>query len=217
MPLMTPDQWFFNPLTGMKMRMTVLPHETGGTGFVADYSYGPHGGKYAFPPHVHPNTTETFEIISGSARYDVGGVEKPAKAGESCVLPPNVAHIHPWSDSDEPIVARQIAKCDPPDEAGLVAALQAAITIFGLANDGKAGPNGLPDKLQLAVLAHGTIPQTYLGGMSKGVQRVLTTGGSAVAWLFGKRFSYEKYGVVTNAGIELPAGFKASTAPIAGL
>jgi mannose-6-phosphate isomerase-like protein (cupin superfamily) len=211
---MTPDQWFFNPITGMKMRMPVLPHETGGSGFVAEYSYGPHGGKEAFPPHLHPNTTETFEIISGTGRCLVGNEERPVKAGESIVLPPNVAHIHPWSDSDEPIVARQIAKCDPPDEAGMVAALQAAITIFGLANAGKAGPKGLPDTLQLAVLAHGTIPQTYLGSMPKGVQRVLTAGATVVAYAFGKRFAYPEYGVVTDKGIELPAGFKASTSPL---
>jgi len=208
MPIMTSDQWFSNPVTGMRMRMTVLPHQTAGRSFVAEYSYQAGRGKTAFPPHLHPNTTETFEILKGNARCLVGSEERPVKAGETIVLPANVAHIHPWSDGDEPILARQTAVCDPPDEAGLVAALQAAITIFGLANAGKVHPNGRPGLLQLALLAHGTIPQTYLGAVPKAVQTVATGAVSIVSRVTGERFAYPEYGIVTDAGIELPEDFK---------
>lgn len=207
MPIMTADQWFANPVTGMRMRMPQLPDQLRGTGFVAEYSYAPWKGKTAFPPHLHPHTTETFEILSGTARCLIGNRETVLKQGDSIVMPPGVAHIHPWSDSDEVMVARQTAVCDPPDAAGLRAALQAAITIFGLANDGKVSANGRPDLLALAVLAYGTIPQTYLAGMPKGIQTVLTAGASVIGRLVGKQFAYAQYGVVTDAGIELPANY----------
>jgi mannose-6-phosphate isomerase-like protein (cupin superfamily) len=201
--LMTPDQWFTNPVSGMKLRMTQLPHETGGRQFIAEYSYGPHGGRDAFPPHLHLNTTETFDIISGSGAVMIGKETRKVKAGDSVLLPKNVPHIHPWSDNDGEIVVRQTAVCDPPDVEGMTAALQAAITIIGLANAGKANKKGLPDLLSLAVLAHGTIPQTYLAGQPKLVQKVLTGGVSVIAKAMGKRFAYPEYGVVTEKGIEL--------------
>ena len=48
-------------------------------------------------------------------------------------------HIHPWSDSDEELYVRQTAEADPPDLPGLLASLQAAITIFGLTGAGREG------------------------------------------------------------------------------
>ena len=203
--LMSPDQWFENPASGMRMRMTQLPQHTGGREFTAEYSYRPRGGKNAFPPHVHPHTTETFHVLSGRGRYLLDGKEGTVGVGETVVFPANVSHIHPWSDSDEPFRARQHATAEPADMRGLVNALQAAITIFGLANAGRVKPNGLPGLLQISILAHETIPQTYLGGVPRFAQTVGTGVLSVVARMAGYRFAYPEYGIVTDQGIEIPA------------
>lgn len=48
-------------------------------------------GGSVIPAHEHPH--EQFSIvISGSAEYTIGGETHVLKAGDSCVMPPNVPH-----------------------------------------------------------------------------------------------------------------------------
>ena len=44
------------------------------------------------PPHVHPELTETFEVLEGEVTFLKGSDEVRLKAGESVVVPPGVRH-----------------------------------------------------------------------------------------------------------------------------
>lgn len=197
------DRWFENAPMGQRARLLTLPGETGGRSFVLEYLNRPRTGRYAVPAHVHPCVAERFEVLAGRARYRIGGEERSAEPGASLVFPPGVVHIHPWSDSDEELHVRQTAEAEPPDLAGLMASLQAAITIFGLASAGRVDRKGLPNPLQLAVLAATTIPATYLAGPPRALQRVAFRALASVGRLLGYRAAYPEFGVLTAAGLQV--------------
>jgi hypothetical protein len=86
----------------------------------------------------------------------------------------------------------------PPDLRGLTASLQAIVTIFGLAGQGRVNRRGAPNPLQLAVLAQATMPATYLAGLPISVQRALIAGLASLGRGFGYRLSYPEFGVVPS-------------------
>jgi mannose-6-phosphate isomerase-like protein (cupin superfamily) len=201
-----PRVWLENPLQGHRVRFLTLPAETGGRGFTLEYVYRPFTGESAVPAHIHTAATERFEILSGEARYRVGRDERSARQGDTLVLPAGVPHVHPWSVSGEELHVRQTTVVDPPDQAGLVASLQALVTLFGLAAAGKVNGKGLPNLLQLAVLIRSTMPATYIAGIPIAVQRMLFGGLARVGHAAGYRTAYGEYGVLTDAGLQWPDG-----------
>lgn len=55
----------------------------------------PHGGansSLAPPPHRHLWQDETFNVLSGTARFNLGLTEKLASVGEVVVIPKRTAH-----------------------------------------------------------------------------------------------------------------------------
>jgi quercetin dioxygenase-like cupin family protein len=190
------DVWFENARVGQRARLLTLPCETEGRRFVLEYVNRAFSGRDAVPSHLHPTYTETFEILSGRARYRLGRGERTAMAGDRVVLPAGVAHVHPWNDGAEELHVRQTAIATPSDMAGLTASLQAAITLFGLATAGRVNARGMPGLLQLAVLADETIPATYLAGVPRGVQRVAFRALARLGRTRGYRTAYPEYGVV---------------------
>jgi mannose-6-phosphate isomerase-like protein (cupin superfamily) len=181
---------------GQRARLLTLPAETEGRSFVLEYINRPHAGEFAVPPHQHPSYTETFEILRGQARYRRGGEELSANPGDQIVLPAGLVHVHPWSVSDEELHVRQTAVADPPDLPGLTASLQAAITIFGLATAGRVNRRGLPNVLQLAVLAETTMPATFLAGPPIPLQRWLFSTLAGLGRALGYRAAYPEFGIL---------------------
>ena len=181
---------------GQRTRLVTLPRETGGRSFVRDYINRPFMGKYAIPAHFHPTWTESFEIRRGRARYRLGTQEAEAGAGESIVLPPGIPHLHPWSASDEELHVRHIAVADPPDLEGLTAGLQAILTIFGLADQGRVNRRGAPALLQLAVLAETTMPATYVPGPPRALQHLLIRVLAGLGRAVGYRVTYPGFPIL---------------------
>ncbi len=95
------------------------------------------------PEHVHPFQESGAEVISGSLRFHMNGVERSVKVGESITIPANTPH-HFWNDGEEEAHAiqwfRPALKIDRFFES-----------FFGLAQDGKLNEKGLPSLLQMAV------------------------------------------------------------------
>jgi mannose-6-phosphate isomerase-like protein (cupin superfamily) len=195
--------WFENPKQGQRVRFLTLPSETGGWGFTLEYIYRPYTGETAVPAHIHTAATETFEILSGDAKYRVGKKEGSARKGDRIVLPAGVSHVHPWSVSGEELHVRQTTEVEKPDSAGLIASLQALVTLFGLATAGKVNDKGLPNLLQLAVLIRSTMPATYIAGIPIAVQRALFGGLARVGEALGYRTAYPAYGVLTESGLQM--------------
>ena len=193
------QSWFENIPMGQRTLLVTLPAETGGRSFIREYINRPRAGKYAIPAHFHPTWTETFEILRGRARYRLGREEREAGTGESVVLPPRIPHLHPWSASDEELHVRHTAVADPPDLRGLTASLQAILTIFALASQGRVNRRGAPALLQLAVLAETTMPATYVPGPPPGIQRVLIRLLARVGRITGYRVFYPGFPVVPES------------------
>jgi mannose-6-phosphate isomerase-like protein (cupin superfamily) len=196
------EVWFENPRQGQRVRFLILPGQTDGRGFTLEYIYRPFTGRTAVPAHMHTTATETFEILSGEARYRVGREERSARRGARIVLPAGVSHVHPWSVNAEELHVRQTTEVSPPDSAGLVASLQALVTLFGLATAGKVNGKGLPNLLQLAVLIRSTMPATYIAGIPIAVQRMLFGGLARLGEAVGYRTAYPAYGVLTDTGLQ---------------
>jgi mannose-6-phosphate isomerase-like protein (cupin superfamily) len=192
------ETWFDNVPMGQRTRFVTLPFETAGRSFVREYITRPHMGKYAIPEHFHPTWTETFDILRGQARYRLGREEREAGPGEQVVLPPRVSHLHPWSASAEELHVRHAAVADPPDLRGLTASLQAILTIFALAGQGRVNRRGTPALLQLAVLAKSTMPATYVPGLPPSLQRILIGVLAALGHVGGYRVTYPGFPLVPS-------------------
>lgn len=188
--------WVENTATGERSLLAKLPSETGGRFFEIEYICRPYGGKGSIPAHYHQSYTERFEILSGRARYLLGTQERTAGAGETVVLPPRIVHMHPWSDSDEELHVRMRSEADPPDPRGLTANLNAAITQYGLARDGKVDKDGHAAFLQRAVSGYSVIPGACPAGLSIARARVLLGFFAMIGRMAGYRVSYPEYGEV---------------------
>lgn len=139
-----------NPATGSHWEVIESDAETAGRGFTIEVRCAPNAPADILE-HVHLDWTETFEIVSGSARYKLNGVEGAASAGESVTMPPNQPHVHPWNAGDAEMVYRQVARFARPDPAAAQEVLGVFFTLFGLTAEGKIGRRGLPkNPLQFA-------------------------------------------------------------------
>ena len=188
--------WIENPIMGQRALLIKLPRDTGGDYFEMEYICQPFTGKGNLPLHYHPTYTERFDIFSGKARYRLGKNEYVAGLGEQIIIPPLIEHLHPWSDSNEELRVHLVSKANPPDMAGLNANINAGITIFGLARDGKVDKHGLPNLLQQAVCAIKTIPGACPAGMSIGTARVMIGFLALLGHALGYQASYPEYGEV---------------------
>jgi len=57
------------------------------------------------PEHVHPEMEERWLVISGSARFEIGGGVVRAGPGDRLVAPRGVAHAS-WNVGEEPVRVR---------------------------------------------------------------------------------------------------------------
>jgi mannose-6-phosphate isomerase-like protein (cupin superfamily) len=196
--------WMENAAAGQRSRLVELPGETGGRRFVLEYIDEPWRGETAVPAHLHTTYTETFEILAGRAKYRLGDREGVAQAGDRVVMPPLVTHVHPWSASNEALHVRQITTADPPDLEGMIASIQGAITIQGLAKAGRVNAKGIPNLLQVAVIIDAAMPATYIAGPPIWLQRAAFGVLSRVGQVVGYRTAYPQYGLLAVDGLTLP-------------
>ena len=192
----TAGTWIENPVVGQRVLLTKLPSETGGRYFEMEYECRPFTGKGVLPLHYHPTCTERFNILTGKARYLLGKKEYTAGPGEQVIFPPMIQHLHPWRDSNEELRVRLVSEADPPDMAGLNAALNTGITLFGMARGGKVNKEGLPNPLQLIVSGNYTLPGACPPGLSVSAARAILAPLAMVGHLAGYRVTYPEYGEV---------------------
>jgi quercetin dioxygenase-like cupin family protein len=95
--------------------------------------------------HLHPSVHERVRVVSGRMGVKVGGQERVVGPGEEVDLPPGIAHDW-WNAGDDE--AQFIVYVTPGDRFELMIS-----TLFGLASDGKTNAKGIPNLLQIAVVA----------------------------------------------------------------
>jgi mannose-6-phosphate isomerase-like protein (cupin superfamily) len=186
-----------NPLSGQRLVFRTTARDTGGSYLEFEWFVEPFAGKYP-PEHVHRVQVEQFDIISGRAKYRRGGLESEAGPGDTVDFPTNVPHIHPWSESDEPLHMRQITRCLHPNLRLLEAIEAVAETGFGLARDGKVGRDGLANVLQTAVLAEAVLPDVHQSQPPLAVQRVAVAILAPIGRFVGYRVQYPRYAGVSS-------------------
>jgi len=93
-------------------------------------------GNMGPPPHFHPTYDEQFEILVGEFLFVVDGVEQIAQPGDKLVVKQNVPHTF---------------RCISDQYGALIGSTWPAsnitpvlFTLFGMAHEGKLGPQGQP-------------------------------------------------------------------------
>ena len=98
------------------------------------------------PAHFHPHQRETFSIKSGALTYVLEDAEpRVARAGDMLTVEPAVRHNW-WNDGPE--VVEMVGVLEPAGRW-----LEFMETIYGLTNEGKVSSRGIPNPLQMAVVA----------------------------------------------------------------
>jgi quercetin dioxygenase-like cupin family protein len=132
-----------HPVTGERIAFHKRGRDTGGELLEFTLFLAPKG--FIAAPHVHPKQEERFEVAGAPVIFRIGETERVYEPGEVVAVPPGVPHV--WWNASE-------------TEASTLVQFRPALdtetffeTFFGLANDGKVGRNGLPNPLQMMVLA----------------------------------------------------------------
>jgi quercetin dioxygenase-like cupin family protein len=172
-----------NPVTGERIEFLRTAAETGGALLRVVLSVKPHG--FLAAEHEHPRQEERFEVLSGTMRVRLRGVERVLGAGESVAVPPGTPHAWFNDGSGE---LRALVEFRPALKTELFCE-----TFFGLARNGKTGKNGLPNLLQLAVLARAFRDEGRLTRPPWAVQRVVFALLAPPARVLGYRAHYARY------------------------
>jgi mannose-6-phosphate isomerase-like protein (cupin superfamily) len=126
-----------NPVIGEEVTFLTTSRQSNGEKTLMEVYIGPKGGN---PLHYHRRFSETFKVLEGELSVQVGSEKVKLAAGQTATAPSNVHHRF-YNTSGKPV--RFTVELNPASE-GFENVLRIA---FGLANDGQAGPNGMPKSL----------------------------------------------------------------------
>ena len=171
---------FENPVTGEYGYVRVGTEETNGKLLVSDLRL--HPGAAAIGPHIHPNAHERFTAVKGKIGYLLGDQKKILQANESMEIPRGIVHDF-WNAGDEE--ARVIVEIRPGARMELM-----MITMFSLAYEGKTNKKGVPDLLQMALIAKEFEDVLQVMNPPLWVQRVLFGILAPIARLVGYKAIY---------------------------
>lgn len=105
-------------------------------------TWGPNGDPP--PKHYHPDQDERFEVLEGTLRTRVDGVERDLAPGDTIEIPSDAVH-QMWNPGAEP--ARAVWQTRPGGSTE-----QWFSAIDRLHREGRVGGNGMPGPLAFAVL-----------------------------------------------------------------
>lgn len=172
-----------NPVTGERVVIRLGTQETGGERLLIDVYVRPGGAVAA--EHIHPSIDETFTVLKGRVGIAIDGKRAVAEPGQTLHVPRGVAHDW-WNAGDEE--AHILVEITP------AARFEAMIrNLFGLAQDGRTDKKGMPNLLQLALIAREFEDVVRLARPPRLVQKVLFAILAPIARLKGYRGSYPQY------------------------
>ena len=143
-------------------------------------------GKSQEPPmHYHPKQEEKFTVVSGELTVRIGDEVKKFRAGDNFKVPANTPHAM-WNDLSTPTTVNWIVTPALNTEKFFE-------NTMGLARDGKIGKNGMPNLLQVALIANNYNHIFRLARPPFPLQRVLFSLLTPIAYLAGYKANYKKY------------------------
>lgn len=171
-----------HPVTGERLIFRKTAQDTAGELLQGELIMKPHG--FVAAAHIHPLQEERFEVLSGSIRFRMNGIEKEFQKGESIIVPAGTPHVW-WNDSD--MEARVLGEFRPA-----LRTEEFFETFFGLAQAGKVDKKtGLPNPLILALIMREFKEEVCLAQPPLPVQNVLFGVLGSIGRLFGYRGRYE--------------------------
>jgi quercetin dioxygenase-like cupin family protein len=133
-----------NPVTGELGTLIKGPFEGSDSSLDVELRVQP-GGAVA-GEHLHPDLDERFTVKAGRIGFRLDGEESVAGPGESVEIPRGSWHDW-WNASEDEEAVAQVYVSE-----GVRFTLMIE-NLFGLARDGHTNEKGLPDPLQLAMVA----------------------------------------------------------------
>jgi quercetin dioxygenase-like cupin family protein len=183
-----------DPRTQTRTVVVKAAEETAGRGWVLDV-HCPQGAPPSNPRHIHETWVETFEILEGTAAYELGSEQRALRKGENVLMPAGIPHIHPWNTGAGEMVYRQTNDFGAVTPETVTDVLGALATLHGLAREGRVGKRGLPkNPFQFAAtggmyMKHGTFDAAIPIPVQKGLAIIL----GRLAAALGYRGVYDRY------------------------
>ena len=172
-----------NPAIGHSVSFLQMAVQTHGQLLQIEYGVDKPESKPAIRLHKHLKCEERFEVVTGQLGVILDGERHVLEVGEQVLIPPGMQHTF-WNAGRSEL--RFITDVRPPGQ------LQTYWeTVFGLAQDGKVGRNGLPTLLQLAVVA--PLADSYDPNVPVPVMKLLLKVLGGIGRLLGYKARYEKY------------------------
>jgi quercetin dioxygenase-like cupin family protein len=148
--------------------------------------------------HLHPALHERFSVLEGELSVVRDGRRSTLHAGESADIEPGVWHDW-WNEAELDAVVR--VEVTPGERfAHLIE------TLFGLARGGHVNAKGMPNPLQLALIAQEFSDVIVFRRPPPGVQRVMFGALTPIARRRGYRATYPSLSRTTLAPRPRPGG-----------
>jgi quercetin dioxygenase-like cupin family protein len=184
----TEEHPLVHPVTGERIVFRKRARDTGGELMEMTLYLAPKG--FIAAQHVHPMQEERFEVAGAPVVFKVAGKERIYQPGEVAVVPAGTPHV--WWNASEA-------------EAATLVQFRPALntetffeTLFGLASDGKVGRNGLPNPLQMMVLARDYRNEMELPPPAQQILGTIALLLAPLARAMGYRGRYERYSGPTD-------------------
>ena len=132
-----------NPVTGERSTILELAHQNPEQRVVAELLAL--AGARVIGEHRHPGITERFTVLEGELRIKRSGRTSNLRQGDTSTIEPNEWHDW-WNATDRD--ARVRVEVTPGERFGHMIE-----TLFGLARLGYTDKKGMPNRLQLALIA----------------------------------------------------------------
>ena len=179
-----------NPVTGELVQFLKTSADTNGEYVEIECVVAPNGTVAA--AHIHPSQTERFEVIAGYVGFRTGKEEFVAAAGDVVVVEPGTPHKF-WNAGYEEARFR----CEVRPALQFEQLLE---TMYSLAADGKTNKKGMPNPLQLAVIAKAHFDDVRLPFPPVWMQRTGLALGAPLGSLLGYKPAYTP-GAPGDAGL----------------
>ena len=188
-----------NPVTGERLVFNETARDTNGeyTKFEAFIQPGGHLPS----AHVHPYQTETFEFVSGTLSMKLNGRAVEATAGDTVVVEPGMRHY--FRNNGDEVAHFKVEVRPALSIEGLME------TMYGLAAAGKTNRSGVPNPLQLAVVAAEHFDTVRLPIIPVWMQRTALAVGSRLGRLVGYSPVYEPAALTAATATELELALSA--------
>jgi mannose-6-phosphate isomerase-like protein (cupin superfamily) len=174
---------FDNPITGERATIRLGTRETRGDRLVVDLEL--RGAGFGSPLHLHPSIHERLRVVSGTVGISIDGRVSIADLDKTIEIPPGVPHRF-WNAGI--VEAKLIMDVRPANR------FEAFVrNMIGLAQDAKTNPKGMPNLLQLSLIAREFDDVIQFLSPPRLLQGALFPILAPIARMRGYRASYSEY------------------------